>query len=55
MNLAVSYCIPNASYCTVCDVIVAAVTEKKKKKRLVRYDIDTICNVAVTGYEDTRM
>ena len=25
MNPIVSYCIPNVSYCTVCDVVVAAV------------------------------
>ena len=28
VNPIVSYCIPNVSYCTVCDVVVAAVADE---------------------------
>ena len=57
MNPIVSYCIPDVSYCTVCDVVVAVVGDGSGwyNIMLIQFAMQLLLDMRIRGSEDLRI
>ena len=54
MNPIVSYCIPDVSYCTICDVVVAAVADEGGWYNIMlrQFVMQPLLDMRIRGYKD---